>query len=507
MLATYAFYKTFIDENSAVIDFSNWIACFIDSHDGKIRKATTDLLHTFGYHELNDRITVLVSAALGNLEYDEERLYKFYDTFWLFTQIETLAFVQKWINSLEIETTDFEKIDYSYDGNEFVWAPDNIKLLRHFWTHNVPLCREAIRLALEQMFRQPSTIPETLKHLKEAFAFQRHDQRLGFSRQLHLLQLLTDSAVGERNSQISNQLFLSVVQMFLGWEYTEIEGGENGMIVYRFHLRKSDELMKLRATILERLFSLFENNEHSVLSILGKYAWTSNDIDSSIYSDEQTLVQEFIEHFLSPTNYSHCVFVHRYLKTLKKHSIKPSNERSAFLDADSMTIAKIFSAKYDEERLGYEEREKEQKARIKSYLEGKDINFIKGLLASLDSIYIEALAQKDEYWLRSSLATVFQLLAETNNKLYYDSLELIKLGEFSFDLAHGNIIHYPMVNKLIVPGELYKVLNNTEYKEKQQWKAMFFGALSEEQIDQNTFREFIDFLLSAYEPFHLYDVS
>ena len=73
------------------------------------------------------------------------------------------------------------------------------------------------------------------------------------------------------------------------------------------------------------------------------------------------------------------------------------------LDSDSMQIAKIFSSKFDDEKLKYDEREKKQKEDIEKYVSGKDIAFIKKTLDMLDSVYKDAVANNDGYWIESSL--------------------------------------------------------------------------------------------------------
>jgi hypothetical protein len=149
---------------------------------------------------------------------------------------------------------------------------------------------------------------------------------------------------------------------------------ENGMYITR--RLQTTALMKLRKKTLERLFTLFTQNEIAVLSTLQKYAWTSKEFDSTIYFDEQTIIADFINNNFKPENYSHCKLVSEYVSTLRDHNIQPLNDWESFLNSESMQIAKIFSSKFDDDNLKYKEREEKQKDEIRNYIAGKDIDFI-----------------------------------------------------------------------------------------------------------------------------------
>jgi energy-coupling factor transporter ATP-binding protein EcfA2 len=508
VLATYVFYKTFIDENSASINYSDWIVQFIEKYDRKVNKTLIDIINTFGFDELRDGITSLITEVQRKIETDTNKLYKFFEIFWFYREVDTLLFIRNWINNLEDQETELADIKYTYEVNDYVWAPEYLKLLINFWHHSTPFTKEAIELGLKLMFKQPSRIPEVLKHLNENLAFHRFDFRYGYPRQLTLIDTLSSKDFNFREKAISEQIFLSLVPSFLGWEFHQTEGKGGGqMIIYNFSLRKTNSLMELRKKILERLFDLFSENEVRVLVAMNKYAWTSRSFDSSVYANEQPMIAEFLSKNLRLENYSHCKLVHEYVKTLKEHNIELLNDWNRFLNSDSMQIAKIFSSKFDDEKLKYDEQEKKKKEEIKSFVTDRDINFIETTFERLDSIYKDATINRDTFWIDSSLSYLFQALAETDSKLYFKSLELLMLGKYSFELTYGNIIFYPIQKKLVDSKELYKHLNRYEYKQKQFWKQMFFEAIEENEIDEFFLQEFIGFIFSVIIKFYLHDLD
>lgn len=508
VLATYMFYKTFIDESSASIDYSTWLVVFIEKYEKKINKTLIDLINTFGFVELKDRITSLISVSQKKLESDSNCLYKFFEIFWFYREIDTLSFIKNWINNLKEETLELSDIKYSYETNDFVWASEYLKLLLNFWHHNTPFTKEAIGLSLKLMFRQPSRIPETLRHLKQNFSFHRFDYRFGYPRQLALMDILENGEFLDRERAITDQLLLSIAPSFLGWEYSQTESKGGGqMVIYNFALIKTAPLVKLRKIILEKLFALYNKNEFKVLEIINKYAWVSRSIDAGIYSEEQAMVTEFLLKHLSPKNYSHCKLIYEYVETLKEHNIEPLNDWNSFLNSDSMQIARIFNPEYDDEKFKFNEHEEKRKEDIKKFIMGKDIHFIETTFEQLNSIYKDASKTNDSFWIDFSLTYLFQSLAETECVVYYKSLELMMIGKYSFELNYSNIIFYPVRKKLVEPKELYKHLNRYEYKQKQNWKLMFFEALEEPEIDDFFLQEFIGYIFSVTNRFSICELD
>lgn len=508
VLATYVLYKTFIDETSALINYSQWLFIFIEKYDKKINKTLIDLINTFGFSELRDRITSLILEVQKRLEVDAKNLYKFLDIFWFYREVDTLVFVQRWIDSLDKEEPQLTDIKYSYEPNDFVWAPDYLKLLLNFLSHHTPHTGQAIDLALKLMFKQPSRIPETLRHLNEQLQFHRYDYRIDFLRQHTLIDLLNNPSFSQREKEISDQLFLSLSPKYLGWEFTQTEGtGGMEIVIHNFRLFKTSALMKLREKILNRIFNLFQPNENLALAGLHKYVWASKEIDSSIYSDEQELVSDFINQNLVPSNYTHCKLVYQYVKTLKELNVQTLYNWNHFLDSDSMQIAKIFSFQFDDKKLPYSVRESKQKKDIEKYTSGKDVDFVKRTLDELYSIYKDAVATHDGHWIEPSLSTFILVLSESNLILYHKALELLMIAKYSFPLNQGVFIFKPLKNKLVKAKEFYTHINRYEYAHKQFWKQMFFEALDESDIDEFFLLEFIGFISSVNKPFQIHELE
>lgn len=507
VLATYVFFKTFFDETTSTLNYSKWLSLFIEKYHNKVNKTLIDIVNTFGYNEMKNNVVRLISGFQQEIETDDSKLIKFYEIFWCYREIDTLIFIRKWLNRLDFEEVKLANIKYSYNDNDYIWPSEHLSLLIKFWDQSVSFTKEAIELGLQLMFKRPSQIPEFLKHLNEHLSFNRYDIRNGFSRQHKLLDALNNSSFNNREKVIAEQLFLSIVPSYLGWEYHQTEGMSGGkMKIYSFRLVKSPALMELRKKIITGLFDSFEHNETKVLTILHKYSWVAISFDPSIFSDELQMMTVFLQEKLSPMKYSHCKLIFEYVNSLEEKKIEQKHNWNEFINSESMQIAKIFSSLYDDGKVKFDLGEENRIERIKKHISDMDIKSIEDIFNRLNSIYIGDAVNPELEWIESGLNHVFQILAKTDNRLYYQSLELLILHNYSFEL-HGNIIFRPIRKEWVQPKQMYGLINRYEYKQKQFWKQLFFNAIDERHIDYFFLQEFIDFLGSIEDRYYLYELS
>lgn len=508
VLATYTFYKTFIDEKSSNINLSEWLIAFFDNYSSKIQKSITDVINTFGYLELKDRITTFLLVVQKRMGEDQKNLYQFFQLFWFYREIDTLLYVKKWIDNLETEDIPAEKINYEFNTNDFVHAPQYLNLLIKFWTQETAFTKEAIQLGLEIIFKKPSILPEVLKHLTDAFSIQRFDLKYGFPRQNMLLTALTSEELNPRNKIIAEQLFLSIAPSYLGWEFHQFEGKDGGRIaIYNFSLIKTEALMQLRDFILKNVISLYDRNKVKVFGILKKYFRTGLNFDNSIYGDEQKRIGDFFEATLSSDVYEDCKIVYDYVHKLKKQGITVDRDWSIFLNSETITIAKIFNPKFDYERLSFEQQEIIDRNRIKDFIRKKNIKFIQNCFLKIDPVYTVSELNHEGFQIETQLTYLLQELAEINIALFYSALKLLMTKNYSFTMEYANVIYYPLKKKLVPVQDFYNVINELEYRQKQNWKVNFFDALEESEINTFFLTEFIQFISNTKGYFYFHNLK
>lgn len=507
VLSTYVFYKAFVEKSSAVINFSAWIEMFLEHYENKINKSLIDSINTFGFSELREEITSVIIPVQKAIASNNSLSFKFFSVFWFYREYDTLLFIKQWVDSLEQEEMDISKIRFSYGNNEFTWASEYVNLLKNFWHHETPLMQDAIQLTMQLIYKQPSKIPEILKHLHEHIGFQRFDYKSNYTRQQTFFDVLLNSATTPDQQFIVDGIFLSLAGQFLSWEYTQVDGGSNGtFMIYNFALTKTSGLMDLRQKIVVKSISLFKDYEKEVFDILNKYVWAGKNFDQTVYAEEQAMITHILKTNFVSDNYAHSKLVKEYVDTLEEYSITVTEDWSDFIKSDLFEIARIFTWNFDDIEGNFTERQNAKDKQIADLIKGKDLPFIEHIFQQLQNIIRADVTNHNTHQIVMSITSLFRSLADQDKVLYLSSLELIMQGKYDFEL-YGNIISYAVTQKTYDVIEIYNHINRYDYPMKRFWKQAFFEALEKESINEFLLQEFIGFVHSVNQRIHYYDLS
>ena len=505
ILATYTFYKTFFNNESALFAYSVWLEVFIERYPERSRNSFIDLINTYGFLEMKDVTVSLVQDYYQKIVQDNNKLFQFFDLFWFYHETETLIFIKKWVDNLKEEQIDISEIDYSYDTNDHLNPRGHLKLLTYFWHHDGTYLNSAIQLGLNILFTQPSAASQMTKLLADNLAFRRFDYEIKYIRQHTLIDLLFSQSLSDREKIITGQVFLTLVPQFLKWEYHQQGGFSDGKVTfYNFQLVETTQLLELREKILKHLFDLFNENEERVIKILTGYCFRSPTFNSSIYDAEKHLVTNFISKNLKPENYNHCRFVNKYIQTLRTRGISLSYDFNVFLESDILKLARILDFQSYDHQLEFDERRVKMKNAMSDFIRNRQLSFFDKFLKSLGTISshdntILGLHYAEEY--------LFTELASTNINLYLDVLGLVMKKEYEFKFVQNITVAYPIVHNLIPVKEFYTFLNRSDYSQKQHWNEVFFKSIRKEDIDDFFLREFLNFLFSVSETGNFYNLD
>lgn len=501
VMATYAFYKAFIDHTYATISYSTWITLFLDKYHGKIQKSITDVINTFGYYELKDRLNALLSAVQDTISADREKLYKFYEIFWFYRDVDTLMFVKNWVNDLEEERYIFDKLNFAPSGNNYIYSTDYVELLTKFWYQNTTLTPQAITIGLQLAFKQPSRIPDLLKLIIENFSFHRYDYREDYIRQQILFDAISTYAKPGMESEISNLIFLSISNCFLECDSTQVQGISGGRIgIYTFQPPGTKALKELRLKVLKKVFSLFGSYPNKILDIMEKYSWGAIKYDADLYAEEQITVNDFFISKFSKSDYRQCKIVKQYVNLLKRSGIEELPGYSEFIDSEIIQLSELllFDENYDS---NYEQRVEATKQKIKDLIKVKDASYLETVFSAIQNIIATSTQIND-----SGVQVLLITLVEMSPDLFYKALEIMMRGEYTICSNEGWAITYAIRKKLISCHSLFALINKSNYTQKQIWKQAFFSELEQNDIDEYFLNEFIKFLSSLQPIFYAVDI-
>ena len=484
VLATYAFYKCFIDDKSGVINYAEWITTFIKKFSSRIRATLIDVNNTFVYNHVRDLVVPHLNEVIKQKKSDEE-LYAFYDLFWFYKGRDCLLYLKKWIENLSQERHP-KTLTFKYIHNDHTRAAKHFELLKNFWNHPNELLKPSLGLTLSLLDKQPSRLPEILKFIHEDFKYKLEDRERGYLRQNMLLDILLDDKLNNVQKSFANGIFLNLAEGLLGWHYTDFGSGKgNTLTIYNFDLYKSDELIKLRKRILTHFCHLFDSENEQAQKILHQIMYPGGDIDKSIYADELPIYEKLISGKLNNKQYAHCKFVSVLAKHLTEGgSVYPESWKD-FIESDIRKLNKFLKPDW-EYRDGESIQESEQAKRqeIDAYVKSSDWQSLEKFLLNIDSFYKQ---QKDNnvWHIESAVTEIYSSLAKKSKIEFENALRLFFSGRVLFPLR-TTILNVSLAENIMSGEELLKIMNAYEFQEKNYWQSVLLAKLPDDQVN-NTF--------------------
>ncbi|HUM52058.1 MAG TPA: hypothetical protein PK431_09595 [Chitinophagales bacterium] len=481
VLATYAFYKCFIDEKSSVINYSDWIKSFIQKYSHRITTTLVDANNTFIYEHVKNLVSPHLNEVLKSISSDEQ-LYSFYTVFWFYKGRECLSYLKEWVKILPQEQS-IELPKFTFTHNDHTKATKYFELLNDFWNHSNELLKPSIEITLKLLLKETNRLPEILKFIHEDFKYRWTDLIGSYFRQNILLDVLLDENLSDHEKIFANGIFLDVANVLLGWHFTEFGSAKGRAIkIYNFDLYKSDALMKLRNRILNGVYKLFGSNDEQIQKILQKIIHPDGDIDRTIYVDELPIYEMIISEKLDNTQYSHCEFVRKLAKHLTKIEASYPCNWDAFIHSDIMKLSKFLTPTWEyRDDKSIDEFEQEKREEIDKYIKEHDWNDIEKLLLNIDNLH----KQKDNnfiWHIESAVADVYLSIAKKERSEFENALRLFFACKVSFSLRL-NVLNYPLQNNILSGEEILNIINEYEFDTKKYWISILLSLLPDDQVN------------------------
>lgn len=499
VLASFAFYKCFIDNNSASITYSDWISIFIEKYPSRIKNTLVDVNNTFGYYHIKDLVMPHLQSIISNKE-TNEKLYTFYTLFWFYRGYDTLIYLKKWIDELPVEQVSNE-FKFSYEHNEHTKASKYFDLLTNFWNHSNELLKPAIELSIDLVVKQPKRLPEFLKFINDHFSYKVEDLHNGYQRQYILLETLSTENRSPLHKEITNGTFLNIGETLLGWHFTEFRSKGISISIVNFDLYHSPQLLELRAKIFDCLYNLFEQDKEQSEKILNKIIFPGGKVDKQIYIDELPIYERLILDKFSIDQYSHCKFVTQLSKKISSIEYPIPENWSQYINSDIINLSKLLKTDFLKDKNGktWQEREQEKRQKIQDYIRPKTWNEIKSLLYFMNSLFLQQQG-RDAWEIEEGISEIYIGIASKGKNAVKKVLVHTFNNEFSFQFQ-PRIIYFIINSNILSGEELLTMINNSDFRDKTSSVVTLLECLPENQINEKFLKILIQTFKNDYNIF------
>ena len=471
ILSTYIFYLTFIEND--FFDFEKIVETFIKYNPDKLKSKIWDL-SIFGMDEFKQKYSTILDNIESNLG-DEDKI-SFYEIFYRVNEAKTLSFIIDYYKNKETEDYDFS--EFKIPDLRHHYSTDRmINLLFTLKEHE-----SVLKFSLKLMSEYPSLTHDILIKIEDIYSINRYSvEHEQFHFQHLLMNVIEDkNNLIDVNPIVADYLFIFIIEnlRFLEWHHFEDKSEEMSVILFKFTLGYTTELMRLRSRLLKYLFKMKDEYPEFVNSTLKSYIKLIYKEVEKIILEEFPLIYGFLE-TLDYTQYVPNKLALKYSATLKKYSIDNDGDFE-FIDEDMIKKIELCSNALDKYK-------KFDKSRVyQQFEENLDRFNPNDLIKLMNEI------KNNEGYVLLYANELFCFLISKDISEFKDAFNYYKNNKF--ELFNRPYFIRKLFKCHISSLEIYNMLNEENPIEKDKFNGEFFIELPEQDITPEFFEKFIDYL-------------
>ncbi|STD59668.1 nSTAND3 domain-containing NTPase [Empedobacter falsenii] len=476
-LSTFFFYKAFIKDN--LLSFEVLLNKYFENNTSRFRDSVIPANNTFGYPKVMEELKPSLQSYWNTNKIDEEKAYRFLNTFWFYLPDETLEFVYELIQSLPEK--EMNTYNVTYENNAFSYKTNNvIKLIGEFF-HYPHKLKDALQLAFEYTRKEPEHLPELIHKIRENMTFDRDDEQTNFTRQTALFQILINGL--NAKDKLLSTVFYELAKTFLGFSFHHTKNGRKmSFYMYHYHVPNIPIIQLFRKNVWDAIQINFQINPSKSFELLQTYCHVHPDVSKDVMQYDIQMLVEIIQQQLTPNSFEHCKYVQDQVRWCKRNSVFHSSFPellNKFRNSIYETFLKIDWDRFRDKEIyefdDHREYEKLKEAEIRSSFIFNDKEQVIQFYNTF--VYLKKLTKNE--W--NYTTTLDHVIDENCTKNFQIGFELFRVV-----IENNNEINY-------VPREVFKnhlkesqnaeiiwnIIEQNNFVQKPLWELSFYDYLDD----------------------------
>lgn len=496
VMSTYFFYKIFIKDK--ILSFKILLINYFENWKYRFRDTIIPANNSFGYENVFSQINFDLDFYLNNVYKDEKKVLSFFEIFWFYKRDETILYFYEKINKLPeyINPT----YDSKYETNDFVYKKDlTLNHITDFFSFFSENYISAIELSFEYVRKNPNSLPELIRRIREMTIFEDDDYLYDFKRQYELFNFLTKRFNENEPHYIEAYFALSIT--FLSHSFHIFKGGRNNTFThYDYPLPLTENVKKIREQIWQTLIENFERYPERIINIFKTYRSNFGKTIEEVLVYDLGFILNFIDNKLDYNNFSHCYYVQDLINWLDNETLKDRSYRrfkTIFTNDEYKAFRKLdwnsYRGKQDYEFENDDEFRRLKEKDIREFFVFKNVMEFQILHKTIKNTLL--LEGNNSWGLQEALNVIFEENFIQNEKIGFKLMD-----SFFKNYPLGiNPLHRPI--KLIATSENYylefwKLIKNWDHSDKLFWQLTFLEYLNEKKINTYFLNDLIEIISS-----------
>lgn len=481
-LSNYLLKYIFFDKK--LLDLSKMIkACFSSYRERTVSSVNT-LLNIFRNKELLNFVEKEIKLLWDELSTEKSPIFfEFVKVFFRVNPTETLLLLQNEIESEERVICEWSDIDTEKRENYQHVENDIIKILGGF--ADMTDLPTACDLFFQYYLKRPDLFMEFYHAVNIYFGIHRDAIRYDFYTQITFFEKIKEYSDDWKQEFIAS-FFLQIAEKFLKLYFSPAEEGrKNKLIIYQIPLVISKGVEKYRKLIWEYLSSLSKNEKYraKVKEILSSYGGTVDDVSVPVLQFDLKYIQSILKSNFLPDKLTNCLLVSEIVQVFSRINGFCESLFSEYLEREDFQLYCLLKG------ADYEENKKQKQQSINHYTSDCDLQMFKKLIDICSDV--SEIDNHSSWEITQGLGIAFDAISDKKDWCV-DAIKYYIEKDTPNNLTPYHLID--ILFSLLSDAEVYEIIINEEYSQKNAWVYAYYHELPLELITEKHLNGLYDFL-------------
>jgi len=348
----------------------------------------------------------------------------------------------------------------------------------------------ACDLFFQYYLKRPDLFMEFYHAVNIYFGIHRNAIRYDFYTQISFFEKIKEYSDDWKKEFIVS-FFLQIAEEFLKLHFSPAEEGrKNKLIIYQIPLAISKGVEKYRKLIWEYLSYLSKNEKYraKVKEILSSYGGTIDDVSIPVLQFDLKYIQSILKSNFLPDKLTNCLLADKIVQVFSRMNCSCASLFSEYFEEESFQLYCLLKGP-DYKEIGYEEYRKRKQESINHYTLNCDLQMFKKLIDVCSSI--SRVDNHSSWKVGEGLGIAFDVISDKAD-WYVDAIKYYIKND-----TPNNLQPYHLVDNLfslLSDSEVYEIIINEEYSQKNAWIYAYYHELPLELITEKHLQKLYDFL-------------